>query len=419
MGSRMESCQRRKPLFYRTLVGVVTLAAGLFACTDGTEVGQESQSTAGLAVGRPPTRIDSVPALTLGTALGNEEESFSGDIDATMLSDGRIVVADGGARQLKFFSGEGDFLMIAGGRGGGPGEFSFLSQISKGGGDTLFAGDWRQISRFSPDGAFRDRIELDHREFQWHLPPGQVRSEIEILGEAGLVFISATGGLDPAGGPEISPTEDQGGVIRFPTTYQFAALDLRSWEPYSGGLGPESISPESIRDSQVPGVVPFLAQTFHAPARDGGFLVLGDSRSGLIEVFSRGGRLEASFAHSVDRARINQSQLRAWVEYFLPSRYGFEEMERNWSAIDLPDEMPAFSGIRVDNEGYVWVLDYDWPRSGGKRVVCYTPSGNQVGEFRLEGVSEVLEVGTDYLIGIGFDEFEVPNVVVYPVERDP
>ncbi len=418
IGARINSSRGRKAGPDRAVMGMVILALVLCGCSREEKPKGSFLASTELEAGRPPNGVDSIPSLILGTAFGTEDESFSGDIDATILSDGRVVVADGGARQLKFFGKDGEPLVIVGGRGGGPGEFLFLSQVSSGVGDTIFAGDWRQISRFSPDGAFIDRIELDHGEVQGHLPPGQVRSGIELIEDAGLIFISTTGAGNPAGEQGISPPASQAGIVRFPTAYQFVSFDFRSWDSYGGGLGPESISPASIKDRQVPGIVPFLAQTVHAPSKDGRFLALGDSRSGTINLLSRGGQIEGTFTHLAERAPLSRSQRMAWVEWFVPNRYRFEELERNWVGVDLPEEPPAFSSIRVDSQDFIWVLDYDWPRSGKKRVICYDPAGNVVGEFHLEGVSKLLEIEENQLVGLGFDEFDVPKVLVFSIERN-
>ena len=52
--------------------------------------------------------------------------------DATKLSDGRIVVANGGSDELRIFDRSGTHVGTWGGQGEGPGEFTALGPVERG-----------------------------------------------------------------------------------------------------------------------------------------------------------------------------------------------------------------------------------------------------------------------------------------------
>jgi hypothetical protein len=101
-------------------------------------------------------RLSDQPQLDIGTLEGEDHYQFFRIINAITLSDGRLVVANSGTSELRFFDSQGDFLFSSGRKGGGPGEFEALWTISALAGDSVLALDrrLRRMSVFGPDGAF-------------------------------------------------------------------------------------------------------------------------------------------------------------------------------------------------------------------------------------------------------------------------
>ena len=81
---------------------------------------------------------------------------------ALFLSDGRIIVANGGSHELLLFDHVGQLLARTGGEGGGPGEFWHLTFLSAGPADSLFAYDRRErrVSVFDRNGVFARAVTL-------------------------------------------------------------------------------------------------------------------------------------------------------------------------------------------------------------------------------------------------------------------
>ena len=67
--------------------------------------------------------VDPTPDLRIGTMDGPEEHQLFRVSGARLLADGRIVVANVGSADLRYFDANGDYLSSEGRRGGGPGEY--------------------------------------------------------------------------------------------------------------------------------------------------------------------------------------------------------------------------------------------------------------------------------------------------------
>ncbi|MGD8362961.1 MAG: hypothetical protein PVJ04_16155, partial [Gemmatimonadota bacterium] len=94
------------------------------------------------------------PQVRIEIPPGDPGNERYGALDAARLSDGRIVVADAGANELRFYDATGGYLFAAGGPGTGAGEFRRLRSIFRLPGDSVLAFDAlrRRLSVFDRDG---------------------------------------------------------------------------------------------------------------------------------------------------------------------------------------------------------------------------------------------------------------------------
>ena len=111
---------------------------------------------------RPPDssrldwRIGPEPVLSIGKADGEDPYLLFFVRDAMKLRDGRIVVANGGSDELRFFDALGGHLATRGGSGEGPDEFERLLTVEPWPGDSILT--WRApragVSVFDDRGNF-------------------------------------------------------------------------------------------------------------------------------------------------------------------------------------------------------------------------------------------------------------------------
>lgn len=126
----------------RLMHGLVLLV-GTWGC-GGPQGGEANAPTGRFA-------LDSTPALLIGVTDGDPLLMFHRASSARRYPDGRIVVADGASRQLRWFGADGTPVQAAGRRGEGPGEFAGPMRILPWAGDTVAAMDgWlRRVSLWS------------------------------------------------------------------------------------------------------------------------------------------------------------------------------------------------------------------------------------------------------------------------------
>ena len=123
--------------------------------------------------------------LKIGSIGDDPDYAFGAVPVVALLSDGRIVVADGIARHLKFFQADGSYERTFGRAGSGPGEFGDLSGILVLPGDTLLVADWRnqRVSRIGPQGTWLGSLRIPREDgFPWHMEIGPSGMIATILG---------------------------------------------------------------------------------------------------------------------------------------------------------------------------------------------------------------------------------------------
>ena len=154
------------------------------------------------------------PVLSIGTFQGDTIYQLFQVQGAKRLGDGRIVVANAGSGELRFFDGQGSFLAAVGRKGEGPGEIERPALVGIFGGDTLVVVDrqLRRISLVRPEEGFLASKRLSDDLGGGGFPQGMFANRALVLG--GGFYFSSGGGI-----------ELSSGFSRRATNYQSAGLD--------------------------------------------------------------------------------------------------------------------------------------------------------------------------------------------------
>lgn len=398
----------KPPLFF-------ILALSLAACDAGPNPssGPQVRDSAGVHIvensgprwpdGRD-WRLSVAPLLDIGAVDADPEYQLFQVAGALRLSDGRIVVANSGSSELRFFDADGTFLAASGREGGGPGEFEDLLWLERLAGDSIMAYDWRQrrVSIFDPHGRFVRSFDL-----HFIIQAGGFPTLVAPLGDGSLlVSLEQTFVGERRAGLRRDTTlylrcDTQGAVLdtigRFPGGESFSFMEGESW---------------------IGGGVPFgaLAQ---AAVQGAGFYY-GSSDSYEIGYHAADGTLQRIVR--LDRANLpvtaddierfkQQSLARARDE---PRR---QIRQRMFARMPWPETMPAYDEFKVDEEGNLWVAEYRRPGDDQPRWQVFDRDGALLGLVGTPPRFAIHQIGPNYVLGRWRDALDVEHVLLYELVK--
>ena len=346
--------------------------------------------------------VDTGSAYQIGEVEGKEPYLFSRIAGARRLLDGRVVVLDRESCELRFFDGEGGFLERTGGRGEGPGEFTrrLCTLVPSPGTDSLRAYDGARLSFFDDWGRFSHRLPV-----LW--PGHRVASVVGVAGESVLVetrrFV----------------TSPDGGIAPEPSTTKFALLRLESrqavWEGFYLGAQQYTFA---LPEYPVTYFVPFDILPSAAIGVDGFFLTLGEEMGPEILEFDTSGRLRRVIRLDEPTLPPSPEDLDKYTEFQVDRRKvphdyreRFFEVERSrYQEMPLPDSIPVFSRLLIDETGLLWAELYRFDVLAPARWLVFGPNGEGLGSVDMPPDLEVWQIGHDFVLGVWRDEHGVEYV---------
>ena len=132
--------------------------------------------------------VDSVPDFVIGTGGGPHEILYRVQ-GLRGLPDGGVLVVDGGSREIRFYDPRGRLVDLAGGKGGGPGEFEDPVLVPSVTGDSLLFFDTKlpRLQVFSQDGQFRNTIPYVNAWPSGRVPPVGAMGLHVLFGQGGFL----------------------------------------------------------------------------------------------------------------------------------------------------------------------------------------------------------------------------------------
>jgi hypothetical protein len=351
---------------------------------------------------RPLWTVAPEPSVEIGLLEGDEAYQLSQVRGAVRLSDGRIVIANGGTQELRFYDSTGAHVVTAGREGEGPGEFNWLGLLVRFTGDTVAAYDWnlRRVSFFDSRGAFVRSFSLDL--------PGGFPSPIGTFSDG--TWLSSRGFVFAPGGGSGSE------IVR--DTLPFLVFEPTGLLRDSIGRfpGPEWHVRSEARNAMATSL-PFGRSTEAAAVGDRFYAghneryeVVRYTAAGVPELAIRLEHPQVQVTdadigrHKADRLEDTDARMRP-------------QAERNFQEMPWPATFPAFADIAVDPDGNLWVLEYNRPGDDTRRWTVFSPDGHALGYVDTPPGTRILEIGRDHVIGVWSDELDVEHVRLYSLTR--
>jgi hypothetical protein len=399
----------------RTLMCVVALIASAatgcaesggddgFAAWDSAGV-QIVESRASSGLGHAARSVDEVPSLEIGLEDGPPEYQFSQVEGVLRLPDGRIVVADGGSREIRFFDGEGRFQSASGRRGDAPGEYRQIIALGYGPGDSIWVFDYgnRRFTVLTDAGEVVRTLTLD--------PTLANVSAVGRLTDGSFVvreFWSAGG---DAGAIRLGLVRDPAAVARY-------APDGARIDTIAMFLGREVF----VGTEEGRGVMstPLFAHITSA-AVHGDEVFIGDQQNFEVGVYSPDGVLRRIIRLPDIDLRVARDDIERAIEQRL-ARVPEEQkvrMRAQLEAMDVPATRPAYGRLLVDSEGALWTGDYAPYPEDPVLWRVFDGGGRLVVALQVPERFRIFDIGTDWIIGVWRDDLDVERIRLYHLRKD-
>ena len=363
-------------------------------------------------------------AVTIGTRDATDAFQLYRVGDATRLADGRIVVANAGSNELLVFDADGSHLGAWAGEGDGPGEFWTLSTVRPWPGDSLIAGDDLQgrVSIFDLAGAHGRTMSLRG-------PPDALTREMAAAGEAGdaepvdaephvVLRVLPDGTLLTR-----TPRGYAQGFHRWESPYALMDAEGSTRASLGSYLGIETHSAFYQQDDGNYAVIPLWHPFGKTTATTawGDLAAIGDTETYEIKAY----RGDGSLARIVRRDHETRIPTQAEQDEAFRNRFaGLPEEDREPRmavAADVPlvESFPAYSRLRGDALGYLWVAEFKLPDAdyGGMLWTVFDPEGRALGFVETPAGLSIFEIGEDYILGRTTDEMDVEYVQLWELGR--
>jgi hypothetical protein len=358
-------------------------------------------------------RLSAEPAVQIGEMDGRPEYQFTRIRSTLRRSDGTIVVADGGAGEIRAYDSAGAHLWTTGRPGSGPGEFEQLFWVALLPGDSLLAYDFRplRLSTFDPAGKYlRSSIVRPDKgnPSAYRFPDGNVVSPT--IGDR------FSDGTLLATYPGPSPRVPDG-VHRFVEPFDRLGADGETLNRVATLRAGEVFlwtNPDGGTTHTSP---PFARSLVTTVAGDHFYAGEGDRFE--IGVYSRLGRLErlirlrreARGVTRADRKALDSARVEAYAGRIDPVTRRMHE------AMPMPASMPPYRWMRASRDGHLWVQDYLAPGDTVARWSVFAPGGRLLGSVPMPRRFDPLEIGESYVLGEWRDDLGVQYVRLYTLDR--
>lgn len=343
------------------------------------------------------------PILTIGSLDGPEPTQLHRVRAARRLPNGHVVIGDGGSTELRFFDANGQWIRSVGRAGDGPGEFRLISRFQVLPPDTLLVYDnaGPRVTAFTMDGTLIESRRVaapgenvqapDHR-----LPDGRW--------------------LNRFSSPEVD------GFQRRRNAFVTWSEGGTAVDTLLEGDGQEYLIYRRFNGTQYLGrgvaLRPFGGSDLAAIGPDR--FALGNGLTHDIAVAELGDQ-QHRIRRSAPNAPLPAGAVNRFIDDYV-GRYAAErqqEVRDQFATVPSGDATPAYSALAFDGLGNLWTehFRFAWDSLAPRMWSVHDRTGEWLGTLEVPRKLGLLEIGSDYLLGVERDEDGVELVKLYRISR--
>ena len=421
-----------------TLAAILALAGlGVAACdTPPAPIHTIHTDSAGIAIATAVEplwgpgdgwTVTDEPVVEIGTLDGAPEYQFADVVAAVRLGNGDIVVADGGAFELRSYDAMGTFQWRAGRFGEGPGEFESLDFLGTTAGDSLVAYDSSLLRAqvFGPLGELARTLRVEITEGD---AAGQAAVADKAVGVVDGLLIARF--VDYADFDEM-PT----GIVRWPLE-RLGAVDLADGTGWTLMVTPGHEANVRVREGGRWSIGRYVFFRGPESAAAGGRVAAVDTEAWTVRMLSpRDGAATALVRRDVTPPAASASlfdlHLDGLVEIAFPDPdrmppAAVQEFRQMWSSFPRSPQLPVLRSVHLDAAGNLWLQPYYVAGADPSPYEIHAPDGTWLGSVALppglqrafvQYQAPYMEIGEDYVLGVWTDELDVQYVRMYRINK--
>jgi hypothetical protein len=389
----------RSALVTRSLfvLAAVSIAPGITSCA-----GQERRPAV------PAQTWTATSELRIGS-INESDYSLTTISDLVVGSNGAIYVAQPLEKQVRIYDHRGRFVKTFGRGGAGPGEFQDVRTIGWAR-DTLWVRDRAlgRISLFTPEGEFVETVDFHHRvdssAWTWG-GPWALLADGSVMACFGMVLIDDRFAILP--------------VLRFSRTGEI--IDTIFNESRERGI--LHISNSVFEGS---GPQPFSDAQLHAWSPDGQAVAVVDRRVDAESddphyTVTKIDFLGDTIFHRDYRytpVPLDPATVDEWIDGYLGMLRPRIRLPRSTvtEALYVPSHLPPVKALVLGSDSTVW-LQEPGTEPGVAKWRVLGPDGSVLAFAALPAALTLFQANGERLWGVEHDEFDVPYVVRYRLQR--
>lgn len=346
------------------------------------------------------------PRVTIGATDSDTFQLFR-VVDAELMLDGTLVVANAGNSELMFFDDSGTLVRKQGRSGTGPGEFQSISWIDRRSPDSLAVGDdrLRRVIVLDRTGVPIRTVSIagtaaDASSSSVYAP--QVRSMLA----DGSLLIASYSSLMPQAGPQRTTAT----LFRYDPT-SGALSDLGSWPAAELHLIPS--------EGRLAVLLPLLARDFIIEASPT-VVAAGTTDRPEISLLAPTGDVSVILRWTGAHRQLTPEQLTREMQSRLeafPDGPLREQRIREAEQISAHETVPAFGSIRIADDGAIWIGGYPLRQDSTVLWLRVDLATREVARLAVPGAAQVLDATNDRIVLLIRDDLDREVIAVHDLIR--